>query len=429
MLASLWKDIQGKNNWKGLVDVEPMNPTFRAEIIRYGELAQVNYDAFDSDTHSVYCGSSKYAARDLFKMVDKEDCGYEVTRYLFATLDMKLPKFLLISERDASERWSGVSNWIAYVAVANDKEMKRLGRRDIVVAWRGTVMRTEWVADVTDVQMRPDFEAGQKKLRVEKGFLSLYTSKKAGSKFNETSARDQLLCELKKLLKRYEGEEVSITITGHSLGAALAVLSGYDICANICELNGSAGRRPMVTVFSFAGPRVGNWAFKQRTEELGLKVLRVVNVHDMVPKVPGLRVNEARVWGAITALGCSSHIDMLPWAYFHVGQELRFDSHVSPYIQKPSFFSSRRNMSLHHNLEVYLHMLDGFQGFGQNFTSVFGRSPALVNKSSDFLVRKLFCPSHWWQERNKGLVKNERGHWVHAPRPDHRGLENPQPSE
>jgi len=43
-----------------------------------------------------------------------------------------------------------------------------------------------------------------------------------------------------------------------------------------------------VTVFAFASPRVGNRAFALRMEELEVKVLRLVNKKDVVPKVPGL---------------------------------------------------------------------------------------------------------------------------------------------
>lgn len=37
---------------------------------------------------------------------------------------------------------------------------------------------------------------------------------------------------------------------------------------------------------SFSGPMVGNARFKKRLEGLGVKVLRVVNMHDLVPKLP-----------------------------------------------------------------------------------------------------------------------------------------------
>ncbi|KAD3640077.1 hypothetical protein E3N88_29300 [Mikania micrantha] len=44
-----------------------------------------------------------------------------------------------------------------------------------------------------------------------------------------------------------------------------------------------------ISVVSFSGPRVGNMRFKKRVEELGIKVLRVFNIHDKVPNMPGGR--------------------------------------------------------------------------------------------------------------------------------------------
>ena len=61
-----------------------------------------------------------------------------------------------------------------------------------------------------------------------------------------------------------------IWITGHSLGAALATL-----CAERCgNVQG---------VYTFGSPRVGNGDFK---ENYGLKLYRIVNNDDIVPRVP-----------------------------------------------------------------------------------------------------------------------------------------------
>jgi predicted lipase len=51
-----------------------------------------------------------------------------------------------------------------------------------------------------------------------------------------------------------------------------------------------------VAVFSLDSPRVGNPTFAQRMEEIGVKVLRLVNKHDMVTKVPGFFINERNRW-------------------------------------------------------------------------------------------------------------------------------------
>ena len=57
-----------------------------------------------------------------------------------------------------------------------------------------------------------------------------------------------------------------------------------------------------------------------RMDELGVKVLRLVNKNDAVPKVPGLVLNE-NSYGWLCKL-----FDWLPWTYFHVGVKFVFDS-------------------------------------------------------------------------------------------------------
>ncbi|KAH9297084.1 hypothetical protein KI387_028766, partial [Taxus chinensis] len=44
-LCDVWRDIHGANNWNGLLD--PINPILKAEALRYGDFAQLCYDAFD----------------------------------------------------------------------------------------------------------------------------------------------------------------------------------------------------------------------------------------------------------------------------------------------------------------------------------------------------------------------------------------------
>lgn len=87
-----------------------------------------------------------------------------------------------------------------YIAVSTDEETIRLGRRDIVISWRGTVRHTEWVANVKEnlapAAVAPgakDMAENLKNIRVETGFLSMYTSKNEESKYNKTSAHSQVL--------------------------------------------------------------------------------------------------------------------------------------------------------------------------------------------------------------------------------------------
>jgi hypothetical protein len=272
-LSQVWKEIQGCNNWEGLLD--PMNSHLRREIIRYGEFAQASYDSFDFDPHSKYCGTCKYQGAHFFEKLDMADRGYNISRYLYATSNINLPNFFQKSK--ISSVWSRHANWMGYIAVTTDEEeIKRLGRRDIVVAWRGTVTYLEWISDLKDI-LHPANFGNDPSIKIESGFYDLYTEKENNCKYCSFSAREQVLAEIKRLLDYYRGEEISLTFTGHSLGAALAILSAYDIAEmrlNVVRDAGDGDYAPKIpiTVYSFSGPRVGNLRFKERCDELGVKV-------------------------------------------------------------------------------------------------------------------------------------------------------------
>ncbi|KAK9289252.1 hypothetical protein L1049_017728 [Liquidambar formosana] len=281
-IADAWQEIHGQYDWAGMLD--PFDPLLRSELIRYGEMAQACYDAFDFDPFSRYCGSCKFKPSNFFQCLGLSSHGYNLTRNLYATYNINLPNFFKRSLWP--EGWSPTANWMGYVAVSNDETSKNIGRRDITIAWRGTVTRDDWVADFTDF-LRPvtlnKIPCPDPTVKVESGFLHLYTDKDKSCRFCKYSAREQILAEVKRLIQLYANEDLSITITGHSLGSALAIINAYDMAETGVDVM-EDGRVVPISVFSFSGPRVGNIRFKERLEGLGVKVLRVVNVHDKVPR-------------------------------------------------------------------------------------------------------------------------------------------------
>ncbi|XP_058077496.1 phospholipase A1-Igamma3, chloroplastic-like [Magnolia sinica] len=403
-LRDMWREIHGSNNWDGLLD--PMDPLLRNEIIHYGEMAQACYDAFDFDPYSKYCGTCKYQGAHFFEKLEMANRGYEISRYLYATSNINLPNFFQKSKM--SKVWSQHANWMGYVAVAKDpEEIRRLGRRDIIVAWRGTVTYLEWIHDLKDI-LRPASFGDDPTIKIESGFYDLYTEKELQCKYCTFSAREQILAEIKRLVERYKGEELSITITGHSLGAALALISAYDLAEmrlNIIETDDGPREIP-ITVYSFAGPRVGNLKFKERCDELGVKVLRVINVHDKVPTVPGIIANEKSKYQKYI-----EDVISFPWSYAHVGVELALDHTNSPFLKSPTDFGCP------HNLEVHLHLLDGYHGKDHRFCLASKRDIALVNKNCDFLKDDFGVPPNWRQDYNKGMVRTADGRWVVPERP------------
>ncbi|GFY98840.1 alpha/beta-Hydrolases superfamily protein [Actinidia rufa] len=379
-LAETWREFHGENNWEGLLD--PMHPPLRAEVIRYGEMTQACYDAFDFDPYSKYCGSCKYAPQEFFKRLGMDHYGYDVARYLFATSNINLPNFFKKSRWP--QVWSTNANWIGYIAVSNDERSKSLGRRDIIISWRGTVTNLEWVADLMDIltPVSKHIPCPDPTVKAEAGFLDLYTDKKVDCDYCHISAREQIETEVKKIVARYPNEELSISIMGHSLGSALAMLSGFDIVETGLNVT-TDGRKIPVCIFSFAGPRVGNIGFKERVEKSGMPQFLM------------------------------KFIEGLPWTYFHIGVKLQLDHKKSPYLR------TEEDVGNFHNLEAHLHLIDGYHGEGKKFELTTGRDPALVNKSCDFLQDHLMIPPSWRQVENKGLVRTPDGRWTEPERPKH----------
>lgn len=448
-LAERWREIQGERKWEGLLTPE-MDSVLRTEIVKCGEFAQANYDAFDYEPTSKYCGSSRFSKKKLLENVGLQNSGYAVTKFLYAMADVNVPKFFRQSNsvtedsKSVDETWSRHSNWMGFIAVATDEqEIRRLGRRDIMVSWRGTVMALEWMENLRDflAPTSPGCREGRgvdgcnRKVKVETGFLSLYTSKDATTKYNKYSAAEQVKMEIQRLVELYANEELSVTITGHSLGGALATLSAYDIATSNCTQRPQAKLQKQtnndevghdeseasrldnmsipITAFTFASPRVGNDAFRDRLLELGVHVLRIENVFDIVPKVPGLLVNERAftMFGGLEQL-VSPWLDRIPWTYTHAGEEVKLDQTGS------AFLKTKKDYGNSHNLELYLHLLNIYQGPNLPYKGVTGdRDIALVNKSCNQLKVELRVPACWHQLQNKGM-EQQHGRWVLPDRPD-----------
>ncbi|KAK8581059.1 hypothetical protein V6N13_144104 [Hibiscus sabdariffa] len=104
----------------------------------------------------------------------------------------------------------------------------------------------------------------------------------------------------------------------------------------------------------------------------------------------------------------------LKWIYRHVGRQLKLDVLMSPYLTRdPDYTGS-------HNLETYLHLLDGYISKTSRFRWNARRDVALVNKTTDMLIKELKIPEFWYQKPFKGLVLNQYGRWVKPGRqPEH----------
>ncbi|KAG8386996.1 hypothetical protein BUALT_Bualt03G0206600 [Buddleja alternifolia] len=374
-----WRDLSGQNSWKNLL--YPLDSDLQKYILHYGAMAQATYDTFNANKLSKYAGSSLYARRNLFSkvgLVNANPFKYEAVKYIYAMANICVPDAFLVQSL-SNDSYCKQSNWIGYVAVATNEGKSALGRRDILIAWRGTVEKIEWAKDI-DFPLVPAkgiVGNGGDNANVHEGFLSMYTSSDPESRFNKTSARDQVISEVKRQVEQYKNETISITITGHSLGAALSTLNAADIVANDYNKPKDQPKKQCpVTVFNFGSPRVGDSNFKDILQSMkDLRVLSVHNVPDIVTRLP-------------------------PVGYSNVGVELHVDSSDSPFLISPG------NISTWHDLEAgYLHSVAREGG-----TQV-TRDISLINKNTSALLNKYLIPTNWWCERNKGMVQNKSGSW------------------
>ncbi|KAJ6714938.1 GLYCEROLIPASE A1 [Salix viminalis] len=312
-LGSRWREYHGSNDWDGLLD--PLDENLRREVVRYGEFVQAAYHAFHSNP------AMSAGKPPLPQQVSLPDRSYKVTKSLYGTSSVGLPKWVDDVAPDLG--WmTQRSSWIGYVAET-----------------------------MTRLKSNP---------RVECGFLSLYKT----DGVNVPSLAESVVEEVKRLIELYKGENLSITVTGHSLGAALALLVGD-------ELSSCAPRVPPIAVFSFGGPRVGNRGFANQMTAKKVKVLRIVNNQDVITRVPGIPMVEELN-------------DSMPLAYAHVGTELRVDTRTSPYL-KPN-----ADVACCHDLEAYLHLVDGFMASNCPFRANAKRSLVKLLNEQGSNVKRLY---------------------------------------
>jgi triacylglycerol lipase len=181
----------------------------------------------------------------------------------------------------------------------------------VFVTFRGTESIFDWLADFSIPQTAHPWG------KVEKGFDFIY---------------QQCAGSVKAAVERSPG--APLVVTGHSLGAALAVLASADLAAMAPQM------------YTFAGPRVGDIAFAGQFNQKVPVRWRVVNTEDVVTTVPLAtgRIDAADT-GKVSAIGLLlARVGELE--YEHVGDSA-------------SFTVQRGSIVANHDLAMYRDALTG----------------------------------------------------------------------
>ncbi|PRQ26014.1 putative carboxylic ester hydrolase [Rosa chinensis] len=368
-----WEKLSGDNLWSDLKD--PLHVDLRRYIIHYGERAGAIDDVFIdgklvSPINPKSIGYPRYARKDLFDKVGLVKGNYRPT-YIVEKYVYGAPKLR-----------SRPSYLLAYVAVSDNEGTKALGRRDILIAWRGTKLAAEVAVDKnTELRPAPKIVGNQYAgAMVHGGWYDYYTHADVRTPKNQrTSCQDQVGEAVRKLIDQYgnEGQELSITITGRGTGAAFAILNGMDIVCNKLNYPTKQPKNPcLVTAIVFGCPFVGNEAFKNaENDESMFQILRVTNEPDPV-----------------------TNPEPSP-EYEHIGVEVKINTVNSPYLKNP--------IDTVHELEVYLHGVAAHPGTTVALEDI--RRTVMVNKTLDGLKDETIVPPIWIL--NKFMVQNERGAW------------------
>lgn len=130
------------------------------------------------------------------------------------------------------------------------------------VTFRGSDSPTDWRHNFQFCKKCIPYDNANTSIRVHTGFLNAYKAPQVRRRI-----QDMVSANVRK-----------IQVSGHSLGAALAILCALDLQYNFPDRD--------IECIVFGCPRVGNAAFRDSYNKRVFKTIRVENGNDIVTKVP-----------------------------------------------------------------------------------------------------------------------------------------------
>lgn len=130
------------------------------------------------------------------------------------------------------------------------------------ITFRGSTNYQDWKTNLAFQRKVIPYGNSASKIKVHTGFLQAYKSPAVRDCIHSTMT----------------GDIYKVKISGHSQGAALAILCGVDLQYNFPDKD--------YEVILFGAPRIGNHAFQKSYNKRIFKTLRIENGNDIITKLP-----------------------------------------------------------------------------------------------------------------------------------------------
>jgi predicted lipase len=195
-----------------------------------------------------------------------------------------------------------------------------------ILAIRGTRRNVEWWDNANSMTMQTFNVAGYGNVGVgwERIYETLEVVRATASGGGQQSLKGvgRFAAQVNEHLQHHavsagspqtEAASHAIAITGHSLGAALAILCAAE--------NKLLYKADIQALYTFASPKMGDHAFVNMFNGLGLESWRIVNKQDIVPKLPLLlfeHVNNERLYDSMGSVHQSDTCNHSLATYMHL---------------------------------------------------------------------------------------------------------------
>ena len=171
-----------------------------------------------------------------------------------------------------------------FVLKNETEQNRRLAQTELFIVFRGSDSRTDWGLNLNFSQAAVQFVTKptieRKILRDDRLLYPFQGKSSSGAKMHQGFANAYRT--VRDAIHHYlqQHSRASVTVTGHSLGGAIATLCAVDVQYNFGPELGQ------ISLYTYGSPRVGNSGFRESFNRRVPRSYRFVYGMDLVPAFP-----------------------------------------------------------------------------------------------------------------------------------------------